>query len=265
MDNAILQSKNIEGIFDNVKNKYPKVILSKIIGKFIEADKALSQFNLRRYLQISFYEVFNLVQDLFKFTDENNEFLIVFKLIYTDWLKFLSLTIPHICEELWELSGYKTFLSTNIWDAFNQDYINNEIEDEFEYISTLIEDILNIKKIVKDYKTNKVYIYMAPKWMYKVLDVINSKEGNFDEIIMELKKDGDLMRNKQLIPFLKSQLKDRVWEKKLPKIDEVSVVEQFKPYIEKKVNSTIIIDSNFDPKMRGNKTKPFKPGLFIDA
>ena len=101
--------------------------------------------------------------------------------------------------------------------------------------------------------------------MYKVLNVINLKEDNFDEILTELKKDKDLIKNKQMISFLKSQLKDRVWEKDYPKIDEFSLVKQYRSYIEKKVNSTIIIDSEFDPEMRANKAKPFKPGLYIDA
>lgn len=265
MNNAILQSKNIEDKFDKIKNKYPKVIISKIIKKFIEADEALEHFNLRRSLQISFYEVFNLVQDLFKFADENNDFLIVFKLIHSDWLRILSLTLPHICEELWEISGHTTFISSNIWNGFNREYMNDEFENEFEYVSSVIEDILNIKKIVKDFKSKNIYVYIAPKWMYKVLNVITLKEDNFDEIITELKKDKDLIKNKQMISFLKSQLKDRVWEKDYPKIDEFSLVKQYRSYIEKKVNSTIIIDSEFDPEMRANKAKPFKPGLYIDA
>ena len=265
MNNAILQSKNIEDKFDKIKNKYPKVISSKIIKKFIEADEALEHFNLRRYLQISFYEVFNLVQDLFKFADENNDFLIVFKLIHSNWLRILSLTLPHICEELWEISGHTTFISSNIWNGFNREYMNDEFENEFEYVSSVIEDILNIKKIVKDFKSKNIYVYIAPKWMYKVLNVITLKEDNFDEIITELKKDKDLIKNKQMISFLKSQLKDRVWEKDYPKIDEFSLVKQYRSYIEKKVNSTIIIDSEFDPEMRANKAKPFKPGLYIDA
>ena len=265
MNNAILQSKNIEDKFDKIKNKYPKVISSKIIKKFIEADEALEHFNLRRSLQISFYEVFNLVQDLFKFADENNDFLIVFKLIHSDWLRILSLTLPHICEELWEISGHTTFISSNIWNGFNREYMNDEFENEFEYVSSVIEDILNIKKIVKDFKSKNIYVYIAPKWMYKVLNVITLKEDNFDEIITELKKDKDLIKNKQMISFLKSQLKDRVWEKDYPKIDEFSLVKQYRSYIEKKVNSTIIIDSEFDPEMRANKAKPFKPGLYIDA
>lgn len=53
--------------------------------------------------------------------------------------------------------------------------------------------------------------------------------------------------------------------KETPEMSEVCIVEQYKAYIEKKVNSIIIIDSEFDPKKRANKAKPFKPGLYIDA
>jgi leucyl-tRNA synthetase len=264
MNDAILRSKNVEMTLDKVKNKYPKVVLSKVIKKFIESDEALEQFNLRRYLQISFYEVFNLIQDLFKFTDDNNYFLLVFKIVLSDWLRLLSLTLPHICEELWEISGKKTFISTEIWSNYKNEYINDEHEIEFKYISSVIEDILNIKKIVKNYKDTKIYVYVAPKWMITVLKLINLKGDNFDEILTELKKDKDLMKIKQLIPFTRSQLKSRAWEKKLPKIDETKLLMHYQTYIEKKVNSSIIINSEFDPKMRSKNAKPFKPGLYID-
>ena len=102
---GISQSKKIEARFENINSKYSKVMLSKIIKKFLEAQKALEEYNLRRYLQNSFYEVLNLIQDFSRDKDDKDDFLIVFKLIYKDWLKILSLTMPHSCEELWELGG----------------------------------------------------------------------------------------------------------------------------------------------------------------
>ena len=261
----IEQSKDIQLKYENIKSKYSKVVLSKVTKKFIEADKALEEFNIRRYLQISFYEIFNLIQDFCRDTEIKDDFLFIFKAIYPDWLKFLSLTIPHISEELWEIAGNKSFLSTEVWDVFNKSYIDNDLEIEFEYIVTIIEDILKIKKIVKNQKTNIVYVYTAPAWMYKALDIINLKKNNFDGIISEMRKDGNLMNNKQLIPFIKNQLKERIWEKKFPKIDEVSLLQQYKSYIEKRLNSSLIINSEFDPKKRSNKSKPFKPGLYIEV
>ena len=72
------------------------------------------------------------------------------------------------------------------------------------------------------------------------------------------------MTNKQLIPYIKTQLKDRMWEKKLYIVDEIKSLEDYKSYMEKRVDSSIIINSEFDPKQRAIRAKPFKPALYID-
>jgi len=265
MFDKINQLKGIEGKYEDIMFKYSKVILSKIIKKFIEAEKALQEYNIRRYLQISFYEIFNLIQDFFRDTENKNDFIISFKTIYTDWLKILSLTMPHLCEELWEIAGNSGFISTAIWGDFNKKFIDNDLEREFDYITNVIEDILNIRKIVKTRKSDKIYIYTAPKWKYRVLKTIIAKRDDFEAIISEIKNDKELISNKQLIPYIKSQLKDRIWGKKLPQIDEINSLNQYKSYMERRVNSNIEINSEFDPKKRAIKANPFKPALYIDV
>jgi leucyl-tRNA synthetase len=207
----ILQTKGIKGNIESIKSNYSKVVLSKIIKKFIEAEKVLQELNIRKYLQISFYEVYNRIQEFFRDAENSNEFLNVFKMIYEDWLKLLSLTMPHLCEELWEISDHKTFISTEAFSDFNKKYINSNLEQEFEYVSTVIEDIMNIKKIVKSDTINRIYLYTAPK-----VDI------------------------------------------------EIELLNQYKHYIEKRVNNTIIINSKYDPKQRAARAKPFKPALYID-
>jgi leucyl-tRNA synthetase len=207
----ILQTKDVNGNIESIKSNYSKVVLSKIIKKFIEAEKALQDFNIRKYLQISFYEVYNQIQVFFRDAEDSDEFLNVFKMIYEDWLKLLSLTLPHLCEELWEITDHKTFISTETFSDFNEKYINSDLEREFEYISTVIEDIMNIRKIVKSDIINKIYLYTAPK-----VDI------------------------------------------------EIELLNQYKHYIEKRINNTIIINSKYDPKQRAVRAKPFKPALYID-
>ncbi len=265
ISDRIKQSKNIKAKFEDINSKYSKVMLSKIIKKFIETQKALEEYNIRRYLQTAFYEILNLMQEFYRDTDNIDDFLIVFKLIYKDWLKTLSLTMPHLCEELWEIAGNEGFISKVVWRDFNKQYIDICLELEFDYISNVIEDIFNIKKIVKSQRSEKIYLYLAPEWKYKVSDLILSKKDNFNEIISELKKENELMTNKEVIPFIKNQLKDRIWEMKSPQINEIELLEQYKTYMEKRVNSSIIIDSEFDPKNRSKRSKPFKPALYIDV
>ncbi|MFX1418359.1 MAG: leucine--tRNA ligase [Promethearchaeota archaeon] len=260
----IEQSKNIKVKIQEIKSKYSRVMLSKIIKKFIEANTALEDYNLRRYLQSSFYEVFNLIQEFSRDTDDKDDFLIVFKLIYSDWLKMLSLTMPHLCEELWEFAGNEGFISKEVWGDFNKQYINSDLEIEFDYISNVIDDIFNIKKIVKSQKYEVVYLYLASEWKYKVYDLILSKKDNFNEIISELKKEKEIIKNKEVIPYIKNQLKDRIWEMNLPQINEIELLEQYKTYMEKRLNSSIIINSEFDPKDRSKRAKPFKPAIYIN-
>jgi leucyl-tRNA synthetase len=265
LSDKIIQSNNIVAKYEDIKSSYTKVVLSKIIKKFTEADKALEQFNIRRYIQISFYEIFNLVQGFYREVDDKSDFSIVIKIIYPDWLRILSPTMPHLCEELWEIAGNKGFISTETWSTFKEIYIKNDLEIEFKYIMNVIEDILNIKQILKNQESNKIYLYTAPEWKLKVLDLINSKKDDFNSIISELKETKELMSNKNLIPYLKNQLKDRAWEKELPQVDEISLLEQYKSYIEKRVNLVIIINSEYDPKQRSKKALPFKPGIYFEG
>ncbi len=96
----ILKSQDYNVEFSALKSNTSKVALSRITNFFIESGLALEEFNQRRYLQISFYEVFNLIQEFKKFTENEEEFYIVFKLIYPNWLKLLSLAIPHLTEDI---------------------------------------------------------------------------------------------------------------------------------------------------------------------
>ncbi|MHA1884797.1 MAG: hypothetical protein ACW96S_07090, partial [Promethearchaeota archaeon] len=144
-------------------------------------------------------------------------------------------------------------------------YIDETLETEFEYITNIIEDILNIKKIVRTQSSNNIYLYTAPVWMYKVLEIIDSEERDFKAIIKTLKKDSDIMKNSQVIPFIKAQLKDNTQKQSFPQLDEALVLDQYKTYIEKRVNSAIYINSEFDPNQRALKSRPFKPGIFIDT
>ncbi|MFW9784797.1 MAG: class I tRNA ligase family protein, partial [Candidatus Heimdallarchaeota archaeon] len=265
ISDKILETKDVVAAYNAIKTNYAKVMLSKIITKFIESEKALEEYNIRKYLQISFYEIFNLVQTFSRNNDDLKDFLVVLKLIYPDWLKILSLTIPHICEELWEQAGNKEFISTEIWGAFNKNFIDYDLEIEFEYINRIIEDILNIKKIVKVKKSHEVYIYTAPKWKLEVLKLIRLEEGNFKKVLSKIRDNDELMSKKLLIPFIKSQINNRAWERIMPEIDEDNILERYKSYIEKFLNVPVIINSEFDPKRRSLKAEPFKPGLYINT
>ena len=255
--------RDVEGKIENIQSKYSKVILSKCLRKFIEAVDGLEKLNLRKYLQLSFYEVFNLLQDYIRYCEDRDDIEIVFKIIFPDWIQILSLTMPHLCEELWQLMGNKGFISETIWGDFHSYLINDKLEKEYDYIATVIDDISNIKKIVKSGDSNDIYLYTAPKWKNDISDIIVSKKGNFNEILDECKKNKELMKNKDLISYVKNQIKNRIWEKEQFNFNENEILEEYKNHIEKRINNTIIINSEYDPNTRAVKAVPYKPAIYI--
>ncbi|NHJ26109.1 MAG: leucine--tRNA ligase [Candidatus Lokiarchaeota archaeon] len=250
---------------ENLQSNYSKVVLSKIVRLFSESEKQLENFNLRKYLQTSFYEIFNLIQDYKKFSESDKEFFILFKLIAQDWLKLLSPTIPHLTEELWNIAGNNNYISTSIWSDWHQEYINEQLEIEFDYISQVIEDIQNILKIVRSKDFDSIFLYTAPNWKKVVREIILSKQGDFDTTLKVLKNNQEMIKNKELIPFVKNQIRSGNYNTKIPQNEEIQLLLDYKNYIEKKVGFSIIINSEFDPKNKAAKAIPFKPAIFIDV
>jgi len=259
----ITKSKEIVLKIEDIESDYSKLILSKIVTNFINAANALKEFNLRKYLQIGFYETFNLIQEFKKNAEDKSEFIVVLSILIPDWLKLLSLTIPHVCEELWEYAGMEGFVSKALWGDFNEKYIDQDIENEYSYVSNIIEDILNIKKIAKTQNNDKIFVYTTPQWKVDALKIIISKKGDFNLILTELKKNPELMKNKQLIPFVKNQIKNRVWETPYQGIDEEELIKKFINLIEKRAGKPIVLNSSYDPTGKALKANPFKPAIYI--
>ncbi|MHA1785535.1 MAG: leucine--tRNA ligase [Candidatus Helarchaeota archaeon] len=256
--------KKLKGKKIELKSDFSRYILSSCIQKFIESDDALSKFNIRRYLQISFYEMFNMLQDFQKNHFDEEEILELFRLIFPTWVQILSLAIPHICEELWEILGKKEFISKTIWEPFDESLIDLELENEFHFITNLIDDIVNIKNALKKEQFSKIYLYTTPEWKKLAFDLIISKKGEFKEIMNEAKKNSKLIKNKQLVPFIKSMVKERIWEKNVTLVDETKVLNEYKRYLEKKFNTNMFINSDFDPKNRAKNAVPMKPSIYVE-
>lgn len=264
MKESIQDTKTLELTYNQIESNFAKVILSKIVSNFLEIDNALQQFNLRRYLQLSFYETFNLMQEAKKSVENYIDFQIVFKLIYEDWLKILSLAMPHLCEELWEQSNHQGFISKTIWGEFNINYINNDLEIEFNYISQLLDDISKVRKVIKATTIKEIYIYTAPKWKIEVLEIVKSNKGDFNSIMSEIKTQSILIKNKKAVPFIKDLINKRSWDIQTFLKNEVNTLISYKSYIEKKIDSKIVINGEFDPENKSGKAIPYKPALYIN-
>ena len=149
--------------------------------------------------------------------------------------------------------------------VINIQYIDNKLEAEFEYILQLLDDISKVRKVIRATNVNKIYIFTAPKWKKDVLEIIKSKNGDFNTIITEIKKQSNMIKNKKVVPYIKELIKKRSWEVHTPIKNEFEVLKRYKSYIERKVGSKILINAKFDPENKSDKAVPNKPALYINT
>ncbi|MBI3623054.1 leucine--tRNA ligase [Candidatus Pacearchaeota archaeon] len=76
------------------------------------------------------------------------------------FLQLLHVYCPFVTEELWQKIKGGGFISLSSWPKADEKKINLQFEKEEEAISSLVNDINNVKKFVN--KASKVFIYVIP-------------------------------------------------------------------------------------------------------
>jgi leucyl-tRNA synthetase len=154
----------------NIFNKFENIKISKKSDEKIESK--LNKIIKEVTIQIENFK-YNLaiikIRELFNSLPEECS-----KDVLEKSLKLLHPFCPHITEELWENIGNKGFISLEKWPEVEEKKINEIFDKQEQAIDKLVEDILNINKIIESRgeKKEKVYAYVLPNEK----EFYNSKE-----------------------------------------------------------------------------------------
>lgn len=139
--------------FENIKQaKSNPRIESKLNKTIKEVSESIENFQ---------YNIASIkIRDLFSSMEDGSD-----KKTSETFLKLLSPFCPHIAEELWHKIGNKTFISLEKWPVADEKKINEDFEKEEKMIDSVIEDVNNIVKIIKEKNgsSKRLYIYYIPK------------------------------------------------------------------------------------------------------
>ncbi|HIP88696.1 MAG TPA: leucine--tRNA ligase, partial [Thermococcus paralvinellae] len=227
------------------------------LNKAIEgATKALEEFRTRTAVQWTFYSVLNDLRWYLRRTegrdDEAKRY--VLRMVADIWVRLMAPFTPHICEELWEKLGGEGFVSLAKWPEPNQEWWNETVELEEDYVKSLIEDIKEIIKVAKLEDAKRAYIYTAPEWKWKVAEVVAEKR-DFKEAMSKLMRDPEMRKKgKEVANLVNKLIKERVFE--IKHIYEEKALREAKDFIEKELGLEIIINPEED---RGGKRKQAMP------
>ncbi len=262
------KSREVEGLASHLRRFYSLVVehyktqpgeitlldrwlVSRFQRVVKEVREAMDRLQTRRAVNAAFFEVMNDVRWYLRRGGKN------LVLILDDWIKLLSPFAPHICEELWHMK-HDSFVSLESYPEYDESKVDEEAEKAEEYIRRLIDDIMEVKKFVKDAKV--VYIHPAEEWKVKALEAVMSSD-NVGEAIKKLMQDEEMRKMaKEVSNFVKKVFSDR---KTLILIDERKVLEENLSFIETETGLKVSLDGSNMPEEKRKVAVPGKPAIYI--
>ena len=180
-------------------------------------------------------------------------------------LKLLAPIVPHYCEEMWETLGNKGFISIAKWPEANSDEIDEKAEKGEELIQNILEDVENIKKLVKG-KPRKLVIYVAEEWKHEVYKAVVKHKNNAMKILMEneeYRKKGKLVS--ELVKSLLKKYASLEKELVLSSEEEMAIISEAKELLSKElsIKEVEVVSASGVNTEKAKKALPFKPGIEV--
>ncbi|MFA5357719.1 MAG: class I tRNA ligase family protein [archaeon] len=184
------------------------------------------------------------------------------------FIKLLHPICPHITEELWNEIGNKTLITSESWPKFDVKLIDENLERIESAVNGLRLDILRVKELAKLEKISKVRLFVAPEWKWKALKIIVfacDGRPDFGVAMKSLMEDSEMKKHSSEIqPFIKNVLSRLGELSMLEKFDEVSVLNEVKPSLEKEFGKIEIVRAEDSVEPKARNAFPGKPALLIE-
>ena len=266
---AKLNLSNIKPV--ELKRNIDKWMIGQLNIHIKNSTEALEVFQTRKASQES---IFLLKKDVDHYmyrtkhllNNPDDEMIYVLSTLIENWIKLLTPFTPHTSEELWSKYGGSGFVSEAKWPEYDESTINENIIASEQLTQNLVKDITEIMKMVKE-DVGKIHIYLAPDWkwdLYRIADEVGKPD--IGQIMGKAIKDNIHSDKKDIAQNAKKISKEITKTKYIGKIDEASILEDSKAYIEEECGSEVIIhiDDSYDPQNKARNAMPYKPAIFLE-
>ncbi|MCD6547808.1 MAG: leucine--tRNA ligase [Nanoarchaeota archaeon] len=259
--NIIVSEKESEYLEDNAT----KWLLSRFNKNLKEATNALEKYSPRQYVQNAF---FNIINDITYFKRRTKNRGVLKEKIFPKWVKLLSPVIPHICEELWQILGNKSFVSLEKWPEFNENEINEEAEAGEELVKNLISDINEVIKLVGK-EPKKIKLFVAESWKYLLYKIVKENDKEFKTLMKKAMEEDEIKKHgKEASSLLQKILKDRrkIPEFLISKEKEFEILKDAKEFLESEFACKFEISHSEESKeQKAKNALPNKPAILVET
>ncbi|MBD3404964.1 MAG: leucine--tRNA ligase [Candidatus Lokiarchaeota archaeon] len=277
---------NFQEIVTKYSKKTPKVyrkkdkptlmtrwLLSKVNSLVDQCTTDLDNFRLRDYAIRATSEMaraVNMYLNRPEVPDEERDGTLAY--VADIWVRLMAPMTPHISEELWHKLGRDNYVSLTDWPKADKKLIDSAVESSLEVVRNTLADVREITRLLKDKTPSKVYMYVAPQWMFDAMNSI--EEANIPTIIGKIMK--HLMSNPEFRKHGKEvkSIVDRIakenglWVHSESAKDEIQILEDSTSFLETELGLKVIIHSaeepEYDPQNKARFALPGRPSLLLE-
>jgi leucyl-tRNA synthetase len=197
-------------------------------------------------------------------------------------VRLLAPFAPFTAEEVWELMLKRQSLTEAGWPVLEEKKIDTVAEESEFLISNLLADIQNIVRVTK-ITPAKIVIYTSAVWKEQIYreiltNILKGTMKNFGQIMKQLianpetakAKSNPKMVQRMMEDILSAPLEARNRRLNLTGFNEVTIIQDAQSLLSNEISKAEIVvyseddPARYDPKLRANSARPFKPAVYIE-
>jgi leucyl-tRNA synthetase len=232
---------------------------NRLAERICQAKEALDASNARRAIQAALYDLLSDIGWYMRRAERPNGRL--FRELADSWIRLMTPFTPFTCEELWESTGRKGFVTSEKYPDADRSAIDGRIDAGEEYVKNVLSDVKNIFQVIKK-PAKSIHIYLSPQWKYGVYESIRA-----GKTMKDLMSDPGLRQYGKEIAKLAQTRKDQLPELILPRAGEQMALTESRPFLSKElgVPVTVYDEPSFDPEGKSRHAAPMKPGIYVEC
>ncbi len=240
-------------------------LISRLNKRLITITNALENIRTRTAFTEILYGILNDIKWYLKRNEGKKG--PAFKLAIETLVKALAPFMPHSSEELWHILGHETLVIDESYPEPDEKLISEKFEKEEQYLQEIIEDVNNIKQVIKTGKIKSITLFVADEWKYELLKEVNkNKDLDSKELIRKLMQQTKFKKHGKKVPQLINKMKIAseyiVFDNPT---DEKAFLDDALGFLRKHfgiaVNVTFEKDAN---NKKAALAEPGKPGIYIE-
>lgn len=248
-------------------------MVSQVNKRVRDATVALEGFQTRKALQEALFlfkkdidHYLHRVDLEIKQGNGREEIIPVLAYVLGIWVRLMAPFTPHSCEEIWEKHGGHGFASEASWPTPEEAQIDEKVHKAEEIIQGLVDDIREIQKITQS-KPEKIHVYLAPEWKWKVFEIAHQVgKPDIGRIMGQAIKDNIYQDKKELAGFAQKIAREMTRIHYVGYVDEKHLLDDALDYVAREAGAEVIVyqEPTYDPKNKARNALPYKPALYIE-